>query len=105
MPPSTEGERKRLDPGIEELDFEGVIRDGTRLANELIETWLGYDAVAFAVRVDPMRISGRVTVQENAKPHATARRRWPHDEMKVTGVETKGDASVGRVRNRGLLAH
>jgi hypothetical protein len=61
-PRLAEGERVGLDPGTEEGDLEGAVRDGAGLADELVQPLVSHRPVALVVDVDPVRRAWRLSV-------------------------------------------
>jgi hypothetical protein len=95
---STEGERKRLHPGIQKLDLELSIGDGLRLSNQLVQPLFGNRAFASLIDVKPASRNCWLPVYEHTKPHGRSSLGRPHDEMKVAGVEAVRDPPAGLVQ-------
>src|SRR5262249_57029498 len=83
---------------IEKLDFELSVGDGLWLSDQLVQPLLGDRAVT--LRVDVASLSGawRLSIDQHAKSHRRSWRFRTHDEMKIAGMETVGDTSVGLVQ-------
>jgi hypothetical protein len=45
----------------------------------------------------------RLPVDEHAESYGGSRCCWPHDEVKIAGVETVGDLPIGGVQRGGLF--
>jgi hypothetical protein len=59
---------------------------------------LDHGSVALLVHVEPMRVTGRLSVDEHAERHGPARLTRPQDEVDVAGVEAEGDSPIGPVQ-------
>jgi hypothetical protein len=101
-PSLTEGEIKHLCTGREKFDLEVPIRDGVRLANQLVKAGLGEHAVARAVDIKAMSKSGRLPIDRHAETHRNARRR-SHDQVKIAGLKAIGN-SPSRLVQDGCLS-
>src|SRR5580658_3140900 len=91
---SAERERESLQPRIEKLDFELTVGDRLLLPDQLIQPLLGHRAVALFVDVNAVSRARLSSIDQNAKFYGRSRRRRAHDEMKIAGVKTVGDASI-----------
>src|SRR5712691_874669 len=100
---STKGERKRLHARFEKLDLELAIGDGLRLPDQLMQPLFGNGTVALLVDIDSVRSARWLSIDEQAKSHGGSRRRRPHDEVKIAGMKTIGDPTVGFVQRGGLF--
>ncbi|HZY59755.1 MAG TPA: hypothetical protein VFE56_08335 [Candidatus Binataceae bacterium] len=98
-----ERERKDLHARTEKLDLELAICDGFGLSNQLIQTLFGHCAVALFVNVNAVSRAWRLSIDAHAKSHGRSWRCW--DEMKIAGVKTVRDASIGLVQYGGFLLH
>src|SRR5712675_1443653 len=110
---SAKRERKNLHARIEKLDLELAIGDGFRLSDQLVQTLFGHRALALFVNVNSVSRAWRLSIDQHAKSH---RRSWrcraqccrprccrTHDEMKIAGVKTIRDTSIGLVQRSGIL--
>src|SRR5215475_14137648 len=102
---STEREGKSFHAWSEKLDFELSIRDGLRLSDQLIETLFGHCAVALLVEISAVRRTRRPSINADAVSHGRSRRGRAHHEMKIAGVKTICDRSVGFVQRGGASLH
>src|SRR5918998_5813414 len=102
---SAERESKGLHAWTEKLDLEPSIDDGFRLSDQLVQTLLGHRAVALFVNVGSVSRAWRLPVDQHAKSHGRSWGCRAHDEMKIAGVKTIRDASVGLVQHGGFLPH
>ncbi len=100
-----ERERKNLHAWTEKLDLELVIGDGFRLSDQLVQTLFGHHAVALFVNVNSVSRAWRPSIDQHAKSHGSAWGRGAHDKMKIAGVKTVRDASIGLVQHGGLVLH
>src|ERR1700686_2647121 len=99
---SAERERESLQSRIEKTHFELTIGDRLLLPDQLIQPLFANRAVALFVDVNTVSRAWRLSIDQNAKFYGCSRRRRAHDQMKVAGVKTVRDASVGLVQ-RGRL--
>src|SRR5262252_9479265 len=99
-----ERKRKRLDAGIEKLDLERPIFNGSLLADQLIQTVAVDDAVALFVDVHARIVERRRAVEQHAKAHGLAARFRTKHEMEIARVKTKDDLAVRLCREGLLLA-
>src|SRR5262245_7828457 len=102
---SPKRERKNLRARPEKLDFELAIGDGLRLSDQLVQTLLGDRAVALFININTVSRAWRLSIDQHAKSHGRCRRSRAHDEMKIAGVKTVRDASIGLVQGGGFLLH
>src|SRR5437773_12025634 len=101
---SAEGEHVALDSGLEESDLEGAFRYRSRLPDQLIQPLAHHRAVALFVDVEPVRLPGRLTVDEHAERNGGPWRPWTQDEVDVARVEAERDPPAGFVQHaRGAL--
>ena len=66
---STKRERTRLDPGVEELNLERSIGDGSRLSDQLIQPLFDDAAVAALVNVEAVSRARRLPVDRHVKAY------------------------------------
>src|SRR5262249_49633804 len=78
---------RRPCPRLEEGDLERPVGDRPGLPDQLVEPLLGDRAVAQVVDVEPVRVAGRLTVDQDPERHGRAAGGRPHDEVHVPGVE------------------
>src|SRR4051795_13323126 len=103
--PSTKGEDVRADAGVEERDLEGALGDCTMLADELVHPRLGDAALTGVVDVEPVGMTGRLTVEEHREADRAARSRRREDQVEVARLEAVRDRAAGRFQRRGLPTH
>src|SRR5262249_32450993 len=94
-----EREAERGRAGIEDLDLEQPVGDGTGLPDELVEPWLHDNAVPVGVDVETVRVARRGSVETHAELRRTGRGRH-EDQMEIARVEAVRDAPVRRVAHR-----
>src|SRR5262249_19530634 len=92
---SAERECKNLHARTEKLDLELTIGDGFWLSDQLVHTLFGHYAAALFVDVNPVSRAWRLPIDPYAKSHGRSWRCRAHDEMKIAGVKTVRDASIG----------
>src|SRR5262249_24470074 len=78
---STEREGEGLDIRILKHDLELPVAHRPRLAGELIQPLLRYGAVSLGVEVAAMRVPGRLSIDQDAKPDRGASHCWSSDEV------------------------
>ena len=84
-----EGERERFDAGIEKLNLERPILDGTPLANQLIQAVAGPQPGAVGIDVPTPVVERRSAVEEHPKSNGTAARSRPQHQVQIPGMESE----------------
>src|SRR6185437_2864418 len=103
-PSSAEGESIGLHAGIEEADFEGVIRNRSLRTHELIQALRRHDAISIGIGVHAMCVAGRLAVDGDAEADVVSRRGWAEHQMQVARMEAVEDAAIRRVELRAFLS-
>ncbi len=88
--------------GIKKADFECVVANGARLADELVEPLCGHGTVAIGIGIGPMSVTGRLAIDGHLEAHRFAVGTRAEHQMQIAGMEAVVDATV-LVVQRGLL--
>ena len=91
----TECECEDLDPWIEELDLEQLIRGWLRLSNELIQARLARDSVTALVNVGALRGARVVPPGRHSKSDWRGAPRRAHHEVQIARVKGERDPAAG----------
>jgi hypothetical protein len=86
-----------------EGDLDRAVDDRSALANEVIEPRFHQRAVSGFIDVDPVRIAGRLAVDEHAVRDRRSGHRWTHDEVDIAGVEAERERPSARFSTLALL--
>ncbi len=100
-----EGERVGLSARVGKGDFEGALGDRSRLADELVQPWLGDHAVPLGIHVDTVPGAGRLPVEAHLEPDRVGAPGRSHDHVQVAGMEAAGDLAAPGVQRDRLFAH
>ena len=93
---SSEGKGEGLRTWTQKLDLEDPIGDRPLLSDELIQAMLGNDPVALLVSIHSMVLTGRVTVDGQAKAHWLSIRCGPEHQMQIARMKAKRNLSFRR---------
>jgi hypothetical protein len=99
---SAEGECKRFDTGIEELDRERPIHHWLRLPDQLIEPLFVHRSVAALINVKTMCWTRRLSVNGDAETHGHLSRVRSQNEVQITRVKSVRDPPSGNIQDSGF---
>jgi hypothetical protein len=80
-----------------------VIRNRSGIANKLIETLRGNDALPFRIDIDAMGSARRFAIDGHDEAHRTAAHCGPENEMQVARMEAIDNAAILVVQERALI--
>src|ERR1700722_14522329 len=94
---SAKREVENLGGAIEKLDVDGPVRNGIRLADQLIHPGFARSPDTLLVYVKPMRGSWRCAVNSDPESDGAALLRCTHDEIYIARVKPVYDPPTGPV--------